>query len=179
MKPTLMLGAAVLLASATVPAQRAPTPPAPPALSDANVVAIFDAANTADIETSELAAQKGASADTRSTGSQFASDHRNLRQQGRDLAKRLSITGAMPDGDKSASDHARAMADLQGKTGAAFDAAYAAHEVTYHQAVIDNLTQTLIPAVQNPELKTFMQNAAPAFQAHLQAAQELQHKLGS
>ena len=179
MKSTLMLGAAVMLAIASRPAPHATPPPHPSPLTDANVVAIFDAANMADIETSELAAQKGSSAETRNVGTQFASDHKALRQQCLDLAKRLNITSAMPQGDQSASEHTRAMAELKSKSGAAFDQAYAAHEVAYHQAVIDNVTQTLLPAIQNPELKTFVQNSAPAFQAHLQRAQELQKKVGS
>src|SRR5882757_6163571 len=169
MKSTLMLGAAVMLAIATRPAPRAATLSHSSPLTDANVVAIFEAANTADIETSELAAQKGSSAETRNLGTQFASDHKALRQQCRDLAKRLNITSALPDGDKGAADHAKAMADLRGKSGSAFDQAYASHEVMYRQAMIDNVTQMLLPAVQNPELKTFIQNSAPAFQAHLQA----------
>ena len=114
MKSTLMLGAVVILAVAARPAHRVtPAPPSP--LTDANVVAMFDAANTADIETSELAVQKASSAATRDMGTQFANDHKTLRQQCRDLAKRLNITGAVPDGDKSAADHARAMQDLRGK----------------------------------------------------------------
>jgi len=143
MKSTLMLGAAIILAAAT-DRPRMPTG-TDGALTDANAVAIFDAAKPRMSRPVSLPRRKGSSAETRNLGSQFATDHKALRQQCRDLAKRLNIVAALPEGDQGATDHTRAMADLRAKSGAAFDQAYAAHEVMYHQTVIDNVTQTLLP----------------------------------
>ncbi|HEY2823921.1 MAG TPA: DUF4142 domain-containing protein [Gemmatimonadales bacterium] len=179
MKSPLIFGAAVVLAATTLPAlHRAPANPQA-ALTDANIVAIFDAANTADIETGELAAKKGATKDVRDMGTQFAHDHTAVRQQGRDLAKRLGVKPVLPAGDKGAADQRAVMADLNAKTGATFDKAYVDHEVAFHQAVLDAVTKTLLPAVQNAELKTFVTNVGPAFQGHLVHAQTVQKKLGS
>lgn len=36
----------------------------------------------------------------------------------------------------------------------AFDRAYIAHELAFHPSAIDAVTGTLLPAAQNPELKT-------------------------
>ena len=55
-------------------------------LDDATIVAIFDAANTADIETGSLAASRAQNTEVRQLGTMFAHDHRVVRQQGRDLA---------------------------------------------------------------------------------------------
>lgn len=176
MKSPLILGA--LAVALAIPASRRQgTTPQAPALTDANIVAIFDAANTADIETSELAAKKGASKDVRDMGTQFANDHKAVRQQGRDLAKRLGVTPALPAGDQGAAAHARVMADLNAKTGAAFDKAYVDHEVAYHAAVLEAVTKTLLPAVQNAELKAFVTKVGPAFQGHLVHAQTVQKKI--
>ena len=71
------------------------------------------------------------------------------------------------------------MATLRSKHGADFDRAYLAHEVAYHQAVIDAVNKTLLPAIQNAELKAFVVKIAPAFQAHLVAAENLQKKLAN
>jgi len=180
MKSPFLFGAAVVLAAVALPTtrhQQGTTPQA--ALTDANIVAIFEAANTADIETSELAAKKGATKDVRDMGTQFAKDHRAVRQQARDLAKRLGVTPALPAGDKGAADHRAVMADLNAKTGAAFDKAYVDHEVAFHQAVLNAVTGTLLPAIQNAELKTFVTNVGPAFQGHLVHAQTVQKKLGA
>jgi len=66
---------------------------------------------------------------------------------------------------------------LRGLSGKAFDQEYAAHEVAFHQAVIDAASQTLIPNAQNAELKSALQGAAPLLQGHLQHAQQLEQSL--
>jgi len=155
------------------------TTPAAPKIDDATIVGVFDSANTFDIQASQLALQKSKNPDVRKLATQFMNDHKTVRQQGRDLAKKLNVTPTPPASSPLGQQHAAAMADLQGKTGADFDKAYAANEVKYHQTVIDAITSTLLPAIQNAELKAFVQKVAPAFQAHLQAAQQLQSKLGA
>jgi putative membrane protein len=149
-----------------------------PPLDDPTIVAIFDAANTADIETGSLAAKRAHSKEVRDYGSMIAHDHAAVRQQGRELAKRLGVTPTPPADDASGKAHAEAMATLRGKHGADFDRAFLQHEVAFHQSVIDAIQTTLLPAIQNEELKALVVKVAPAFQAHLLAAQRLQKQLG-
>jgi putative membrane protein len=66
---------------------------------------------------------------------------------------------------------------LRAKRGADFDKAYLDHEVAFHKAVIDAVTQQLLPAIKNEELKSLVEKVAPAFQAHMMAAQSLDKKL--
>jgi putative membrane protein len=149
-----------------------------PALDDPTIVAIFDAANTFDIETSQLALEKSQNADVRALAQQFVNDHTTVRQQGRDLAARLGVTPpALSDGPLS-EDHAAAMADLRSRTGADFDRAYVANEVRYHDQVIQAIQNDLMPAIQNAELRALVEQVAPAFQAHRAAAQNLQTRIG-
>jgi putative membrane protein len=68
---------------------------------------------------------------------------------------------------------------LSGMKGKEFDREYAAHEIAYHQAVIDAATTTLIPNAKNAELKSALQGAAPLLQGHLQHAQQLQQSMQS
>src|SRR2546423_6806613 len=82
------------------------------ALDDATIVAIFDGANTADIETGELAAKMGSTKAIRDFGAMLARDHKNVRQQGRDLAKKLGVTPTAPKDDQSAKDHAKIMKEV-------------------------------------------------------------------
>ncbi|HUK03172.1 MAG TPA: DUF4142 domain-containing protein [Steroidobacteraceae bacterium] len=77
---------------------------------------------------------------------------------------------------KKAGDDNRA--HLKNLSGAAFDKAYVAHEVVYHQAVIDTVDQTLIPHAQNAGLKALLVKVRPAFVAHLKHAKQLQATLG-
>jgi putative membrane protein len=70
------------------------------------------------------------------------------------------------------------MKALKGQSGTAFDRAYAAEEVRYHQQVIDAINGTLLPAIKNQELRALVEKIAPAFQAHLAAAKHLEAELG-
>lgn len=148
------------------------------ALDDPTIVAIFDEANTADIETGKLAQSKGSTKEIRDFGAMLARDHMNVRQQGRDLAKKLGVTPTPPADDQGAKDHATAMAKLKKLSGKQFDRAFLAHEVAYHAAVISAVTNTLLPAIKNAELKDLVVKVAPAFEAHRRAAEEMLKKNG-
>jgi len=146
-------------------------------LDDATIVAIFDAANTADIETGELAMQRGQSDEVRNFGTMLARDHKAVRQMGRDLARKLNVTPTPPADTSSAMAHARAMATLRSVPAAEFDQAFLAHEVAFHQAVLDAVSSTLMPAIRNDELKALVQKVAPAFVGHRDAAAQMARKL--
>ena len=143
------------------------------AMDDPTICAIFDAANTWDIETSDIAVKKGSTKEVRDLAAMFSRDHKAVRQQGRDLVKKLNVTPTPPKDFALATDHEQAMKTLKSTSGAAFDRAYLEHEVAYHKAVIDAVTNTLLPATQNAELKALQVKVAPAFQAHMLAAQHL------
>ncbi len=155
------------------------TPLAAQALTDANIVAIFDAANTADIETGGLAASHSTNQEVRDLGQSFVDAHQSVRQQGRDLARKLGVTPVLPAGDQGAAQHAAALKQLQGLKGAAFDRAFLDHEIAFHQAVIDAVTTTLLPAIRNAELKALVEKVAPAFVGHLEMAKNLRARLGN
>ncbi len=151
-----------------------------PALDDPTIVAIFDAANTWDIELAGIALKKSHNKDVRTFARMMAHDHRAVRKMGRDLAKKLKVKPTPPGKDFALyQDHLQALKALRSAKGAAFDKAYIDHEVTYHQAVIDAITNTLLPATSNAELKNLETTVAPNFQAHLAAAQKVQAGLGA
>jgi putative membrane protein len=145
-------------------------------LDDPTIVAIFDAANTWDIETGGLAVKKGSTKEIRDFGAMLERDHKNVRQQGRDLAKKLHVTPTPPKDFGMAKDHEAAMKKLESLKGKAFDKAFLEHEVAYHKAVIDAINTTLMPALQNAEVNDLLSKVAPAFKAHEDAAQNLLDK---
>ena len=170
MRALLALSCALALAAFAAPVSRS--------LDDPTIVAIFDAANTFDIETGQLALKRSHTPAVRDLATQFIHDHTAVRQQGRDLAKQLGVKPTPPVEFALADAHKKAIAELKPKSGAGFDKAYADHEVAYHQAVLDAIDQTLMPAIQNAELKAFVQKVGPAFLGHLEAAKQLQKKVG-
>jgi putative membrane protein len=169
------LAAAIAVAGVTIAAStRAGSLGATPkaALDDPTIVAIFDAANTWDIETGRLAEKKGTTKEIREFGAMLAHDHAMVRQQGRDLAKKLGVQPTPPKDFAMVKDHEAAMKTLNAATGKEFDRAFLQQEVNFHKAVIDAVTGTLLPAIQNQELKDLVTRVAPAFQAHMMAAQQ-------
>ncbi len=148
-----------------------------PALDDATIVAIFDGANTADIETGTLAKTRGQSKEVREFGAMLLRDHTMVRQQGRDLAAKLGVTPTAPADDAGARDHAAAMKSLRAVPKGEFDQAFLHHEVAFHAAVIGAVTTTLLPAIKNAELKKLVTTVAPAFEAHRAAAAQLSEQL--
>ncbi len=147
-------------------------------LDDATIVAIFDAANGWDIDLGRLALKKSHNKDVRTFADMMVRDHSAVQKLGRDLAHKLDVTPTPPGPDfPLAKDHTATVAKLSRLRGAAFDKAYIDHEVWYHQAVIDAITKTLLPATQNAELRALELKVAPNFEAHLAAAKDIQQKL--
>ena len=174
-----LVAAAVSTATGTATETAARAGADAPPLDDATIVAIFDAANTADIETGALAAERGASAEVREFGGMLVVAHRQVRQQGRDLARKLGVTPTPPADSASAVQHAAAMARLRTLHGAEFDRAFLQHEVAFHKAVLDAVTGTLLPAIRNGELRDLVVKVGPAFEAHMIGAQNLERRLAS
>lgn len=188
MKKATISVAFTFVAAVAVHAQApAPMPEAAPAhavaraasaLDDPTIVAIFDAANSWDMETSRLAVKKSKNKDVRMFANMMVRDHAAVRQLGRDLAAKLKVTPTPPGKDFALYvDHVAVMKTLERTTGAAFDTAYIDHEVWYHQAVIDAVTKQLLPATKNAELRDLENKVAPNFVAHLAAAKDVQQKL--
>jgi putative membrane protein len=175
--PTRILTAASVAALITVFGSARPATAiaqgAAPKLDDPTIVAIFDAANTYDMETGSLAVSKGHSRAVRDFGAMLVRDHRSVRAQGRALAKSLKVTPTPPKDFALAKAHVAAMKSLRAARGKAFDRAFLQHEVDFHNAVIDAVTKTLLPATQNAQLKDLETKAAPAFVAHRDRAQSL------
>jgi putative membrane protein len=170
----LRYGAMAMLAAAFgVPTVAAHSQANARKLDDPTIVAIFDAANTYDMETGSLAVSRGRTKDVREFGAMLVRDHRSVRKQGRDLAKSLKVTPTPPRDFPLAKAHAAAMRSLRGLKGRAFDRAFLKHEVDFHNAVIEAVTHTLLPATQNAQVKDLETKVAPAFVAHRDRAQSL------
>jgi putative membrane protein len=167
------------LADSAAAATAAPTTPAGPALTDANIAALLDEANAADSAHGKIASTKGTNADVKAFGVMMMNDHHALRKQGQDLATKLGVTPAAPANDslpakaQMVTDSLTSMAK-----GAAWDKWYIDHEVAMHQEVLGTIDAAL-GAAQAAELKDLLTKARPNIEAHLKRAQEIQGKLGT
>ncbi|HEY2849426.1 MAG TPA: DUF4142 domain-containing protein, partial [Gemmatimonadaceae bacterium] len=106
MKKTMLFAALTAFAVTGAQAQTGSLTPAPArahvaarALDDPTIVAIFDAANTWDIETSQIAAKKSKNKDVLAFADMMIKDHTAVRKLGRDLAAKLKVTPTPPGPD--------------------------------------------------------------------------------
>jgi len=148
-----------------------------PAIDDAAIVGIFDIANTWDIATGTLASTKASSKEVKDFGAMLARDHKVVQDSGRALAGKLKVTPTPVAADFPLKvQHEATMKKLETLSGPAFDQAFLEHEVAYHKAVIDAVNKSFVPAIKSVELKAFVLKIAPAFVAHLVAAEQLLKK---
>jgi putative membrane protein len=144
---------------------------ATPALNDANIAAIVLAANTIDIANGELAIARSKHKAVREFARRMMTDHASVNAKAGALAARLGlrpVENAASRGLVASTDSTRQQ--LRRLKGAAFDRAYVENEVAYHQAVLDLLDSTIVPAVENTELRALLVGVRPAFVAHLEHA---------
>ena len=149
-----------------------------PALTDPQIAAIVVAANATDADLGEFAAARSSNSAVQEFARTMTRDHRAVNAQAAALVGRLGVTPEENDlSRKLVTDGGAVRASLSAKSGVEFDRAYIAHEVSYHQAVIDAVDQALLPNAQNAELKKAITDVRPALVAHLRHAQQLQSSL--
>lgn len=149
-------------------------------LTDANVAAILSVSDSGEIRPSQAAQQQAQNAQVKEYAQMMVTEHSMLEDSLRALTGRLGVTPA----PNALSQQLRTQADsamsaLQGQSGAGFDRAYMQWMVASHQATLTALDTQLIPAIQNAEMRTAVQQQVrPRVEQHLQRAQQIQSSLG-
>jgi len=159
-----------------------PTPgvSATPQLNDNQIAAFLGAANKAEIQSSELV-KKSKNAEVKKLAAEMIKDHKAADKKGTALFAKAGIKPeASGDDVQTLESKAQAAVEqLKGLKGAELDKAYVDAQVTMHQEVIDAVDQKLLPAAQNADLKSFINEIRPKLQAHLDHAKAVQEKLGA
>lgn len=146
--------------------------------TDPQIAAIVVTANQVDIDAGKLAKSKASSKAVKDFAELMIKDHGAVNQSATQLVGALNVH---PEGSATSRSLQQGgdqnLATLQGLSDGAFDRAYVDHEVTYHQAVLDAVDNTLIPSAKNAELKALLVKVRPAFVAHLEHAKQIQASL--
>ena len=173
-KLSIITVTAVLIAGAIAQAQTSGAP----APTDPQIAMIAVTADNVDIAYGKLAAEKTSNPKVKEFGELMVRDHTSVNKKATDLAKKLNLTPEESATSRSLkSDGDKMLEKLRGMSGAEFDKAYIDNEVSYHEAVIKTVTETLIPNTKNAELKKLLESAGPIFNSHLKHAKELQSSL--
>jgi putative membrane protein len=165
-----------MAATTTVPLDTAAASPA--ALTDPQVVGVVMAADDVEIQAAQQAQSMATDARVKSFAQRMITDHTAANKQVQELAASLNLTPASSGTSDALMQQGQHDAtQLSGLSGAAYDKAYIDSQVTAHQQVINTADTQLVPAAQNPDLKTLLQSMRPTLQEHLDSAQAIQSSL--
>jgi putative membrane protein len=151
-----------------------------PALTDAQIAAITDAANKGEIEQAKLAVRKAKDPQVKAFAQMMIDHHGAEQKKEQQLATSLSL---QPETTQTSTqlqtDSQNAISSLSSQNGADFDKAYIDLQVKEHRDVLDAIDNKLIPSAKNAQLKQALTDFRPKVQDHLQKAQDIQQKLGA
>jgi putative membrane protein len=154
-------------------------PPAPPPLTDGEIVAIAKAAHDGEIEHAKLAKTRAKHKKVKAFAAMLAKEHAEANKREGALIKRVEITLLDNEASRKLAEDAKVRTETltsAGK-GAEFDRAYMETQVQMHTTLLDMLTNRMLPAAQNPELKAEVEAMRAAVEAHLTEAKEIQAEL--
>ena len=165
-----LIASAALLAGSVAFAADGPTDP--------QIAHIAYTAGSLDIEAGKLALQKSKNASVREFASEMVRDHGAVNEKALALVTKLGVTpepNATSEGLTKQADETRAkLAKLNGR---AFDRAYVANEVAYHNTVNGALKTVLIPSADNGELRALLETGLTLFSEHQKHAEHLSASL--
>lgn len=145
-------------------------------LDDAQIAAITDDANGAEIDQGKLAQTKAKDARVRAFAKMMVENHTQAR---RDQEKLHVSKADSPDSERAVRDAATALESLRRKSGSDFDKAYLQLPVDEHRKVLDTLDKELLPAAHDKQLKNYLEKIKPNVEGHLTRAAALEHDLDS
>jgi putative membrane protein len=153
-------------------AMAAPTP-----LTDQQIAAITDGANSAEIDQAKIAEPKAKSPKVK----QFAAKMIKHHGEAKDKQAKLDIKQAdSPISKQNAKDAAATLATLKAAaSGADFDTLYMKDQIEEHQKVLTALTDELLPNAKDAGLKSYLGDIKPVVMHHLKDAREIERSLQS
>jgi putative membrane protein len=158
-------------------------PSAPPAaatkpdpLSDEQIAAITDGANSSEIAQAKLAQSKSKDPAIQRFAAMMISHHGEAKQKQAKLKLKPAESGTSTALQVDADSTLNALKADDGKD---FDQAYITAQVTGHQKVLDVINDQLLPSVKNADLKAYLEEIKPRVEEHLKQAKQLRESLDS
>lgn len=177
MKQLKQLVAFITLSMAFLLVSTSPSFAQTPKLTDAQIASAAVVANQIDITYAAIAKEKSKNAEVLRFAETMTNDHKAIITQAVDLVTKLKVTPQdNAVSQKLIADAGKTKNLLTNKSGKEFDKAYINNEVAYHKAVIAAVSDLLIPATANAELKALLEKVVPALRAHLAHAEMIQKK---
>lgn len=155
--------------------ETAETPEAPVAMqammSAGDFIQTVAASDAFEIQSSELAAQRGARQDVKDLAAQMVTAHRQTTQQLTQLTSANSLPAPTPQLNAT---QQTSLDNLRNQTGEAFDDAYLDAQVAAHENAVRTFEEYAASGEAGP-LRDWAQSTLPNLREHLQMAQGLEN----
>jgi putative membrane protein len=159
LKSTLLAAVATLALTGAAHAQAG--------LNDLEVAHAAYTADVIDIDYAKIALAKSQHPQVREFAELMIRDHTAVNEGAAALLAKLKAKPQDNAFSQKLVEGATAeKAKLEALDGVAFDRAYAANELAYHQTVNNIVGEIWIPTVKTPELKAFLSQALVTFKVH-------------
>ncbi len=136
-------------------------------MSDLEYAHIAYTADNIDIRYAHLALALSENPDIHEFANTMIRDHTAVNAAALGLLEKLGATAQDNAFSQTLNANAEKIIDnLSQLRGAEFDAAYAANELAYHQAVNELVENTMIPNIDNAEVKALFEQGLEIFKAH-------------
>jgi len=149
-------------------------PAAQVTLTDEQIAAITDGANSAEINQATVARTKSKNQAVLKFAAMMITHHGDAQKKQAKLKLKLEESKLSQTLVEESND---TLSSLKAKTGAEFDKAYAASQVEGHQKVLNTINAHLLTSVKSPELKAYLEEIKPTVEKHLEEAKTLQASL--
>ena len=142
--------------------------------TDPQIAHIAYTAGAIDVAAADQALARSTNPQVRAFAEAMKRDHAAVNDTALALVKKLNVTPEANPTSTALSEGAAAKLQELGKLeGAAFDHAYLANEVAFHQTVNGALETTLIPSAHNAELKSLLETGLKLFREHQHHAENV------
>ncbi len=143
-------------------------------LTDAGILARIAASNQLEVKEAQLAQRLARRAGVRELAQALERDHSASLETVQALQQRMGGEPDVADQKAALEPSPDKNADLAGKTGAEFDAAFLDRQERLHQENITNFENQYLTAAQDAELRTLIQQTLPTLRQHLSMIERLQ-----
>lgn len=153
--------------------------PAPPPLTDPQIVMVLEVVNTAEVDQGKLAQKKAKHPQVKKFAQQMVQQHTKAKQKGATLAKKGGMTPEESLVAEQLTARAKAQTEaLQTVAPPEFDASYIHGQLMQHEEVLNVINEQLLPGVSDEALKSHLEEAKAMIEAHIAQAKEVEQALG-
>jgi len=145
---------------------------------DTQIMGIVHEANVGEIVTGQIAAQRATDALVKAFATTMVTEHTTLDTEGGLLAVQLGLAPELPDAALPSRQSAEA-SQLSGLSGAAFDRAFIAQQVTAHERTLAIIDGFVAKATRAPLRSLLETQVRPHIVQHLTMVQQLRTRIGA